>query len=247
MNVALYAAELSLIIAGLYAAFALYVQHRKPSWSVAFIRRRLAVLWTLLVTAGAAKITGDVIDGDSHPTDQAILLFIREHMPPSLGPVFRAITLTGSQTAMLSLLLLAVAVLLLRKHHFEAFLVVASTIAGETVVYAIKALVGRERPQLWTGQWYSGSSFPSGHTLVIAAFATAVALSVARLQPAARDAAVSAAFVWIVLVALSRLVLGAHWPTDVLAAACIGAGLPLAISLGADFWRARRSARTSAA
>lgn len=247
MKLALYAAELCLIISGVYAAFTLYVQHRQPSWSGAFIRRRLAVLWALLVTAGAAKITGDVLDGDSHPTDQAILLFIREHMPLSLGQVFRAITLTGSQTAMLSLLLLAVALLLLRKHRFEAFLVVASTIAGETVVYAIKSLVGRERPQLWTEQWYSGSSFPSGHTLVVAAFAIAVALSVARLQPAARNAAVSVACVWTLLVALSRLVLGAHWPTDVVAAACIGAALPLAISLGADFWRARRSAPPSAA
>ncbi len=105
-------------------------------------------------------------------------------------------------------------------------------------MYVVKTLVGRERPQLWQTQWYWGSSFPSGHTLVVAAFATAVALGIARLRPASRDLVVSAAFAWILLVALSRLVLGVHWPTDVLAAACIGASLPLAISLGVEFWRA---------
>lgn len=231
--------ELALAVAGLYAAFALYVAHRQPGWSVAFARRRLALLWALLVLAGAVKVTDDVLGGESGPIDKAILLFIRDAVPSVLHAFFEVITLTGSSMALVPLALLAVALLLLRKHRFEAFLVAASTVGGASTVYVVKTLVGRERPQLWQTQWYWGSSFPSGHTLVVAAFATAVALGIARLRPASRDLVVSAAFAWILLVALSRLVLGVHWPTDVLAAACIGASLPLAISLGMEFWRAR--------
>ena len=99
---------------------------------------------------------------------------------------------------------------------------------------------GRARPALWATEWYWGSSFPSGHTLVVAAIATAGVLCVSRIRPAARGAALSLAFVWILLVALSRMVLGVHWPTDVLAAAFIGAFLPLAISVALEGLAPRR-------
>jgi len=107
-------------------------------------------------------------------------------------------------------------------------------IGAAAVVYVVKALVGRARPALWETEAYWGSSFPSGHTLVVAAFATAAALCASRVRPAARKLALSIAILWISLVAVSRLVLGVHWPTDVLAAACIGAFLPLAMSVGLE-------------
>jgi undecaprenyl-diphosphatase len=232
-------AKVGFIVAGAYLAFALYVRHRQPSWTPALQRRRLALLWTFLVVAGAIQVTEEVLGGESAPVDRALLLSIREWVPAGLNPLFEAITLTGSAMALVPLALLAVAALLLRQHRFEALLVASSTTGGACIVYVVKILVGRERPRLWETQWYWGSSFPSGHTLVVAAFATAVALSIARLRPAARETVVGIALVWIALVALSRLVLGAHWPTDVLAAACIGAALPLLISLGVEFSRGR--------
>jgi undecaprenyl-diphosphatase len=232
-------AKIAFVVAGGYLAFALYVRHRQPAWTPALQRRRLALLWAFLVVAGAIQVTEDVLGGESAPVDKAILLFVRDAIPHGLNPLFDAITLTGSSLALVPLTLFTVAVLWLRKHRFEALLVAASTIVGASIVYAVKTLVGRERPRLWETQWYWGSSFPSGHTLVVAAFATALALSLARLRPAARETVVGVALVWIALVALSRLVLGVHWPTDVLAAACIGAALPLAISLGYDFSRSR--------
>lgn len=101
----------------------------------------------------------------------------------------------------------------------------------------MKTLVGRARPELWPSAWYSGSRFPSGHTLAVAATAAAGALVVSRLWPAAQRWAVGAAFAWTVLVALSRQVLGVNWPTDGLAAACIGAAIPLVLSLGFAVYR----------
>ena len=95
----------------------------------------------------------------------------------------------------------------------------------------LKAAVGRARPALWDTQWYWGSSFPSGHTLVVAALATATVISANRIWPGSRKFVMSIALVWVFSVGISRLVLGVHWPTDVLAAVCIGMFLPLAIGI----------------
>ena len=71
--------------------------------------------------------------------------------------------------------------LLAAKHRCEALLVAASVISGVLVVYAIKMIAGRVRPTLWDTPSYWVASFPSGHTLVVTAFATAIVLCASRL------------------------------------------------------------------
>jgi membrane-associated phospholipid phosphatase len=83
----------------------------------------------------------------------------------------------------------------------------------------------RARPGLWDAEWYWGSSFPSGHTLEGAAFATSAVVCIGRIGPHKRGVAAAA-------VALSRLVLGAHWLSDVAAPTGIGTCLPLAMMFG---------------
>jgi len=227
--------ELSLLVACFYVALSMYVRFRLPTWSLPLERSRSVILSVLALVVLGIKVTEDVIGDESGPIDRAILTVIHSHVPNKLTGVFEAITLTASANSLISLTLVATITLLIAQRRREALLLVASTMSGAALVYVVKTLVGRERPDLWAAQWYWGSSFPSGHTLVVAAFATAGALSIGRIWPAARDWAFSGAFFWTLLVAISRLVLGAHWPTDVLAAACIGATLPLAFSLALDF------------
>ena len=132
-------------------------------------------------------------------------------------------------------LTMAVTIAFLLSHHrFEAVFLLSSVLNAAGIVYFVKSLVGRERPGLWAPDLYWGSSFPSGHTLVVAATGTALVLCLRRIWPTVRALPLSLAVAWIFLVALSRLVLGVHWPTDVLAAVCLGAGLPLAMSVALD-------------
>lgn len=134
----------------------------------------------------------------------------RGHVPRTLTGFFEAITFTGSFRVLFPLATVVTIALLCVRRRFEALLLATSVISAATVVYVTKTAVGRVRPALWETEWYWGSSFPSGHTLVVAAFAIAAALCISRIWPAAREFALSIAILWICFVAVSRLVLGVH-------------------------------------
>ena len=226
-----YLAVLALVVPALHFAFGAYARHHRPGWSATFERRRLAILVLLVCMVAAIQVGEDVLDGDTGPVDEAILQFLHENVSGPFVAFFEALTLTGSSRVLAPIAAAGTVALVAARRRFEALLLAASSIVGGVLIYAIKWLVQRERPQLWETASYWGTSFPSGHTLAVAAFATAAALCVARIRPALGPAAMAIAAGWVVLVALSRLVLGAHWPTDVLVAACIGAAVPLSISV----------------
>jgi undecaprenyl-diphosphatase len=232
------AATLALAVALLHYALGAYVRRWQPAWSAPLAKRRVSVLLALVLAVTAIKVSEDVVRGESGPIDTAILVFIHGHVPVALTGFFEAVTLTGSSRVLLPLTFAATVALLLARRRAEALLLAASVILGATVVYVMKAAVGRARPALWESDWYWGSSFPSGHTLVVAAFATAAVICVRRILPAAHRFALAIALPWIFLVGFSRIVIAVHWPTDVLVAACIGAFLPLAMGIALELRRA---------
>ena len=94
---------------------------------------------------------------------------------------------------------------------------------------------------------YWGSSFPSGHTLGAAAFATAAALCAFRMWPQRRGLALLVAWLgilWTCAVGLSRLVIGVHWPSDVLASFGLGVVIPVFFSKLFDVRQRQRQAET---
>jgi undecaprenyl-diphosphatase len=226
--------KLALIAACLYFALGVYVNRKQPAWSEFLEKRRFGVLLLLVLAVIAIKVSEDVVSGESGPVDELVLQFIHKNVPLSLIGFFEVATLTGSVAVLLPLSIALVVALLFAGRRFEALLLAISVISGGIVVYVLKAVVGRTRPALWEAEWYWGSSFPSGHTLVVAAFAAAAAIGATRIWPASRIFAMLIAAVWVSAVAISRLVLGAHWPTDVLTAACIGAFLPLAVGIALE-------------
>ena len=239
LNVAADVAQLSLFIACAYVLLRVCAWRRKPQWHARLTQRRLAVLGLLTLAVAGIKLIEDVVAKESGPVDEAILWFVRQHVPAALNGFFALVTLGGSARLLVPAAVVATVVLWVTRHRFEALLVSASLLTSTLVVWGMKAIVGRARPALWEAQWYWGSSFPSGHTLSTAAFSAAAALCVARIWPRAGNVAMALAALWTGLVAVSRLVLGVHWPSDVLAALCIGVFIPLLISVANDL-RLRR-------
>jgi len=226
--------KLALIAACLYFALGAYVHRKQSAWSALLEKRRFGVLLLLVLAVIAIKVGEDVVNEESGPVDELILQFIHTTIPPALTGFFEAATLSGSAYVLFPLSLVIVLALVFARRRFEALLLAVSVIGGAIVVYVLKAIVGRTRPTLWETESYWGSSFPSGHTLVVAAFAAATVIAVSRIWPRWRIFAMSIAAFWVLSVAISRLVLGVHWPTDVLAAACIGAFLPLAAGIALE-------------
>jgi len=227
-------AKLALIVAFFHFSLIVYLGWKQPAWSAFAEKRRFAILLALVLAVVGIKIGEDAVNEESGPFDVLVLQLIHANVPPALDGIFAAATVTGSASVLFPLVLIVAAALLSIGRRFEALLLTLSVVSSALIVYAMKAAVGRARPALWDTEWYWGSSFPSGHTLVVAAFATAMVICLNRILPGSRKFSIVPAFVWIVAVAASRLVLGVHWPTDVLVSICIGMFLPLAMGIALE-------------
>ena len=224
-------AQLALSVVAMWFALRLVLRLQRSPWGEHVDRRRAAVVCLLALVAAAVMVAEDTLKGQSGPVDTAVLLWIRAHAPAALTPAFEAITFTASSSVLTPLTIVATAWLLAMRRRAAALLVSGSVVCAALLVYGMKVIIGRERPVLWEVQWYWGSSFPSGHTLVVAAFATSAALVAGHAWPGMRVPVIALALVWTLLVGLSRLVLGVHWPTDVMVAACLGMAIPLGFGL----------------
>ena len=161
-NVVADIAKLSLFIVCAYALLGAYARRRRPQWTDHLTRRRLAVLGILTLAVGGIKLIEDVVAKESGPVDEAILWFIRDHVPAALNGFFTVVTFSGSARFLMPLAAMAAIALLVAQRRFEAVLLGASMLTATLVVWGMKAIVGRARPELWEAQWYWGSSFPSG-------------------------------------------------------------------------------------
>lgn len=157
--------------------------------------------------------------------------------------LLRAITHLGDTVTVISLTVVAVAVVLAvaRQPRWALFLTVV--VVGQwALANTLKWLVGRPRPELDPLAAFSGNSFPSGHTTAAAATYLALALVVSGIVARAdRRLLVAVAVALGVAVGGSRALLGVHWFTDVLAGLLLGWTWCLVVLVVIDPERGRAS------
>lgn len=177
--------------------------------------------------------------------DPRILLAFREagHTGTPLGPhwlkgAVRDVTSLGSATVVF-LLAAAVAVyLVLSRRASTGLFVMFAVVGGQALASLLKLLVERPRPEVVPHLAHvSTLSFPSGHATMSAVTYLTLALLAARFLPqrAAKIYIVALAVGLALLIGVSRLYLGVHWPTDVMAGWCTGFAWASLCWLGARF------------
>lgn len=219
----------------------------------AFARRELRVVAGLLALAilGASflEIADDVAEGDTTAIDLAILTALRQPGSPHepIGPEWLTVA-AADLTALGSIAVLGVVVLVVgglfaaigRKRQ-ALILVLAS---GGAVLWSqgLKALFDRSRPdEVFHAVEVVNSSFPSGHAMLSAGVYLTLGALASRFSPRLRIRAFAlvAAILVTLVVGLTRIFLGVHWPTDVLAGWCVGAAWALGCWLAEGLWERR--------
>ncbi len=179
------------------------------------------------------KLTEWVLNGETGGFDQRLLMMFREKDNPAIpiGPqwlevVVRDITALGGFLVLGLMSLVVVGYLWLRQQQRLAIFVAISVTLGILLNTLLKELITRPRPDIIShGTDAALSSFPSGHTMM----STVVFLTLgALLSLSSNDRRIKLYILfWSVflpvVVGISRLYLGVHWPTDIIAGWIAGA------------------------
>ena len=172
---------------------------------------------------GFALVAGLVLTGHAAAFDRSGLLYWRTGATLALrGPAWlldsiRDVTALGDIPVRYALAGGAVIALLAARMRRAAIVFTATILSGWLVEAAIKLAVGRVRPMLVPHLTHAaGPSFPSGHSFNAALVYLAMALALARFSPrrATRRALIGLALGGSLLIALSRVWLGVHFPSD---------------------------------
>lgn len=209
-------------------------------WLSAHVELGLAALLAIAAAAVLAfvAIADEVIEGETHGFDEAVLLALRAPGDPAdpLGPPWveemaRDLTALGGTGVLTFLTLAAAGLLVLQRRRGTALYLLGAVGSGILLSSTAKVLFDRPRPDLVPhGSHVYTASFPSGHSLMAAVVYLTLAVLVARGFPerGVKIYVVALALLVTLAVGVSRVYLGVHWPTDVLAGWAAGGAWALA-------------------
>jgi membrane-associated phospholipid phosphatase len=191
---------------------------------------RLRAGATVATLGGFAALTHVLFRRDLDFIDRLALLAVARKRRPWLGGVAVDVSALGSpvvlasSTAVASLLAIAFG-----RRRDALQLVTAATGAGVSSRVAKHAIARRRPAAVARLVVAAGSSYPSGHSLASSAIYLTRPLIVSRRHPAARPIAHAAGALTVAAIALSRIYLGVHFPSDVVGGVCLGAGWALVV------------------
>ena len=208
-------------------------------------QRMLALfLGVAALVFAALKLASEMLEGDTLALDRLILTALRQpgDLSTPIGPAWLPgtmidITALGGTTNLTLVSVLAIAFMLLLGRYRHAIYMAAATGGGSIFGSLLKAHFARARPEVVPHLIEVHSlSFPSGHALNSAIVYLTLAILIAREfeQRRLRVFVVVAASLLVLLIGFTRLYLGVHFPSDVLAGWMLGASWALTMGMIAE-------------
>ncbi len=211
----------------------------------------VAIILAALCIWAFVGLAEEVTEGGTHAFDTRVLLALRSPSDPAdpLGPGWveelgRDVTALGGLGVLTGLTLAVAGFLWLQGNRRSMWLMLIAVAGGQVVSMLAKHGFDRPRPELVPhGMQVYTASFPSGHSMMAAVTYLTLATLIARVQPtrALKAYVLTLAILVTVAVGVSRVYLGVHWPTDVLAGWAAGAAWALGCWLVAH-WLSGRGA-----
>lgn len=195
------------------------------------------LVWVLLLVVlggawGFLKLAHEVRELETRKFDESLLRALREPGDPAdplgsprIEEMARDLTALGGFTLLTGVTLIAAGVAVFSGRLRLAVLGISSILMGSVAMHYLKQGYDRPRPELVEhGMRVYNASFPSGHSMMAAVVYLTLGILLARTQPknSVRVFIVTISVVVTLLVGASRVYLGVHWPTDVLAGWMLG-------------------------
>lgn len=176
---------------------------------------------------GFGAFAEEVLEGETQAFDEAVLRWLDGSRTGWLDVVMLEVTALANAGTVIVVVLLAAVFLWQTGHRFSVYLLAIAVLGGQIVNIALKEVFGRPRPTVVQATTeVVTASFPSGHAMAATIAYGTVAYLVGRLEPtrALRATTWSVAVFLILLIGLSRMYLGVHYPTDIVAGFVAGLG-----------------------
>ena len=179
----------------------------------------------LSLWAFGAIVDEQILEGETR-TDERLAVWLHGRATEPLTDVFRAVTRLGNFITLFAVTLVAVVIFWRRRERIDAAFVALAALGAQVLSTGMKLGFRRDRPffpdPLATESTFS---FPSGHALVSLAVYGSIALVLARRLSSHTERALllGAAALLVIAIGFSRLYLGVHFLSDVLAGYAAGA------------------------